>query len=317
MMRPGRAASARILRLRIGACCGPAFWRASLRNAAATLALLTVPALATAGAGTAPARAAGTGLALATKPAPAPVSSSADPVLARVKAAGALRVCIWPDYYGITYRDPRTLQLSGLDIDLTAELAQDLKVRVEYVDATVATLIDDVSRGRCEVATFASMLARNVANLRFTRPHLRSDIYGVTTRGNRLIHSWADIDKPGVVVGVLPGNYIEMAMSEALKQARLVVVRPPATRERDLEAGRIDVFMTNYAYSQRLLDNADWAVRIAPPLPFYPQNYAYAVKLGDDEWFAVVDGFVRRIQRDGRLDAAAQRHGLRAIDVLH
>ena len=52
--------------------------------------------------------------------------------LERVKAAGKLQVCIWPDYYGITYRNPRTQQLGGIDIDLSAELARDLGVAVEY-----------------------------------------------------------------------------------------------------------------------------------------------------------------------------------------
>jgi len=44
--------------------------------------------------------------------------------------------------------------------------------------------------------------------------------------------------------------------------------------------------------------------------------YAYAVKPGDDAWLDAVDQFVQRIQRDGRLDAAARRHGLGDI-VVH
>jgi cyclohexadienyl dehydratase len=43
--------------------------------------------------------------------------------------------------------------------------------------------------------------------------------------------------------------------------------------------------------------------------------YAYAVKPGDDDWLAQVDQFVARIQRDGRLDTAARRHGLGEIVV--
>ena len=243
--------------------------------------------------------------------------SIAGPLLARVKATGTLRVCIWPDYFGITYRDPRTQQLSGLDIALAAAFAQDLKLRVEYVDASFVTLIDDVSSGRCDVAMFAlAVTAQRAERLRFTRPYLRGDIYAITTRNNRVVRNWADIDKPGVVVGVQVGTFMEPVMSAALKQARLVVVRPPATRERELEAGRIDVFMTDYPYSRRLLDNADWAGLIAPPQPFYMVDYAYAVKPGDDEWFAVVDGFVQRIQRDGRLDAITQQHRLRDIAVM-
>jgi cyclohexadienyl dehydratase len=50
-----------------------------------------------------------------------------------VKASGTVRVCIWPDYYGITFRNPRTQQLTGIDIDLSAELGRDLGVKVQYM----------------------------------------------------------------------------------------------------------------------------------------------------------------------------------------
>ena len=43
--------------------------------------------------------------------------------------------------------------------------------------------------------------------------------------------------------------------------------------------------------------------------------YAYAVKPGDDEWLRKVDECVARIKRDGRLDAAARKHGLAEIVV--
>ena len=65
----------------------------------------------------------------------------AGPVADRVKATGVLRVCIWPDYYGITFRNPRTNQLAGIDIDLSGELAHDLGVQLRHVDSSFATLI--------------------------------------------------------------------------------------------------------------------------------------------------------------------------------
>ena len=35
-------------------------------------------------------------------------SAGATPRLQRVTEAKALRVCIWPEYYGVTYRNPKT-----------------------------------------------------------------------------------------------------------------------------------------------------------------------------------------------------------------
>ena len=243
-------------------------------------------------------------------------AQASSPTLERVRASGTLRVCIWPDYYGITYRSPRTRQLSGIDIDLSAELARELKVRLDYVESSFTSLIEDLKSERCDVAMFAvGVLPQRKEQLAFTQPYLQSDIYGVTTRSNRTVRQWADIDQPGVVVAVQAGTFMESVMTAALKQAKIVSVRPPATRERELEAGRVDVFMTDYPYSRRLLDNADWARLVAPPQPFHVLPYAYAVKQGDAPWLARLDEFVARIKRDGRLQAAAQRHGLADIVV--
>ena len=62
----------------------------------------------------------------------------------RVKARGELRVCIWPQYYGISLRDARTGALRGLDVDLSAAFAADLGVRLTHVDSSFVTLITEV-----------------------------------------------------------------------------------------------------------------------------------------------------------------------------
>ena len=243
-----------------------------------------------------------------------PGRAQAQGVLERVRAAGTVRVCVWPDYYGVSLRNPRTQQFVGIDIDLSAEFARDLGLKLQYVDSSFASLIADLEGDRCDVAMFAvGMLPQRMERLRFSRPYLQSDIYGITTRGNRVVQRWEDIDRPGVAVAVQVGTFMEPVMAATLRHARLVRVSPPTTRERELEAGRVDVFMTDYPYSRRLLDNADWATLIAPPRPFHVLPYAYAVKPGDAAWLAEVDGFVERIQRDGRLEAAARRHGLSSI----
>lgn len=131
------------------------------------------------------------------------------------------------------------------------------------------TLIDDLNQDRCDVAMFAiGMLPQRMEKLAFTQPYMRSDIYGITTKSNTVIKQWADIDKPGVLVGVQAGTFMEPIMAQRLKQATLVRIQLPTTRERELTAGRIDVFMTDYPYSRRMMDNADWARLIESPNHF-------------------------------------------------
>lgn len=246
----------------------------------------------------------------------APLQAASAGRLERVLQTGKLRVCIWPDYYAVTYRNPRTGQLSGIDIDMARELARDLGqgVGVEFVDSAFSRLVDDLTGDRCDIAMFAiGITAPRAARLRFTRPYLRSDIYAVTTRSNGRVREWRDIDRSGVVVAVHKGTYHEPVMREKLRHATLLVADTPFAREQEVESGRADVFMTDYPYSRRMLVNAHWARLVAPPSPYHLTSYAYAVAPGDDGWFLAAERFVAAIKRDGRLLAAARRHQLHPI----
>lgn len=236
--------------------------------------------------------------------------------LEQIQARKVLRVCIWPDYYSITYRNPKTQQLAGIDIDLAQEFARDLGVQAAFVDSSFARLIPDVLEERCDIAMFAiAITPGRQAKLQFSSPHLQSDIYAITTRSNRRIKQWADIDKPGVEVAVAKGTFHEPVMREKLKHARLVVLDTPFAREQEVQSGRADVFMTDYPYVQRMLVNADWARLVEPPSAYHPVPYAYAIKPGDAVWHARVEDFVRKIKADGRLMAAARKYKLEAIVV--
>ena len=237
-------------------------------------------------------------------------------VLERVIHRGEIRVCIWPDYYGVTFRNPHTRALQGIDIDLSQAFAKDLGVNLSYLDSSFTSLGDDLNADRCDIAMFAvGVTPQRATQMAFSEPYLRSDIYGITTKSQRAIRQWEDIDRAGILVGVQAGTFMESVMHERLKLASLVVIHPPMLRERELQAGRIDVFMTDYPYSRRLLDNLDWARLVAPSSPYHILPYAYAVKTGDDVWLARVNAFVREIKSDGRLEQAAKKFGLTPIVV--
>lgn len=237
-------------------------------------------------------------------------------VLARVRAHGALKVCIWPGYQGITWRDPRSGRLGGLDIEMAEALGADLYLPVVFVDSSFPALVPDLLGNCCDVAMFGiAMLPGRMEKLAFSAPYLHSDIHAISLRTSRVVRQWADIDQPGVLVGVQAGTFMEPVMRERLRHASLVAIAPPLTRERELLAGRIDVFMTDYPYGHALAGNVDWAALIAPPRPFHALPYAYASKPGDAEWLATLNAFVARVRQDGRLAAAARRHGLESITL--
>lgn len=236
--------------------------------------------------------------------------------LAAIKQRGELRVCIWPEYFAITWRNPRSGELSGIDIDMAQAFAGRLGVRTRFVETNFRDFMDRLGQDACDVAMFGvGITPQRETRVAFARPTLISPVYGVTTRNNQHVTKWEDIDKPGNVVAVTASTYMEPLMRETLRHATLISVAPPRTREAELESGRADVFMSDFPYTRRLVGTQEWVRIIDPPAGFGATRYAYAVAKGDPTWLAAVDAFVAAAQADGTLAKAAEKNGLTPILV--
>lgn len=232
----------------------------------------------------------------------------------QMQATGVLRVCVWPAYYAITFRNPRNGETEGIDIDLARAFAADLGLTVQFIDSSFTAFLDDLEADRCDIAMFGIGITPNRARrASFSAPYLKSGIFGVTTKVNRRILAWDDVDKPGVVVAVQAGTYMVEAMRSTLRHAETMTITPPATREAEVESGRADVLLCDYPYARRMVFQHPWARIIEPSEPVWPTPYAYAVKPGDSVWLERVNQFVRTIKSDGRLHAAARKHDLLPI----
>ena len=171
-----------------------------------------------------------------------------------------LKVCIYPGYYAIAYRDPATGKLAGIDIDLSQELGKSLDAQVQYVETSFGTFIADLQANKCDIGMFGvGVTLKRAQAVEFTTPYLQTGIYAVVRKGGG-ITSWADIDKPGHTVAVTLGSYIEPFMKDYLKNAKVVSVAPPATREQELMARRVDAEIVDYPTAQKVTADFDWAL---------------------------------------------------------
>src|SRR3954452_9456786 len=114
------------------------------------------------------------GLVAATTPAAAEQKESH---LDRVVKSQKLRVCIWPEYYAISYKNPRTGQLEGIDIDVAKELAGELKAQLEFIESGFQAFIADLQADKCDIGMFGvgATLARARA-VEFSDPYLITSI---------------------------------------------------------------------------------------------------------------------------------------------
>jgi ABC-type amino acid transport substrate-binding protein len=237
--------------------------------------------------------------------------------LERVLAAKELRACIWTEYYSISYRNPKTRELSGIDIAITQELARELGVKIKYVESNFAQLYESLEQDRCDIATHAiGITPERQARLQFSQPYLKSGLFAITLKNKEGMQNWDSLDQPGRVIAVAAGTVMEGVMVKSLKKAKLLKVQPPGTREQEVLSGRADAFMTDFPYSLRMKDLTDWAAVIPAPNNMPATDYAYAFAKGDDSLPIRVNSFLSVIKKDGRLLRYAKQNKLEPIVLL-
>ncbi|MGB1238128.1 MAG: ABC transporter substrate-binding protein, partial [Pseudomonadales bacterium] len=188
--------------------------------------------------------------------------------LAEIRAANELNVCIWSDYFAISYRNPRTQVLEGLDIDMATLLAKSLDVRVSFIESSFSQLSDNLKANRCDIAMHGiGVRESRKADMSFSTPYLASGIYAVSSKHSRYITRWRDIDRAGNVAVVQKGTYMEPVAKRTFKQADIRVVDSFKAREQDVLSGRADVFLTDYPYGKRMVTLTDWAKLLEPQTP--------------------------------------------------
>lgn len=91
--------------------------------------------------------------------------------LYEITKSGKVKVCIWPNYYAISLRNPDTGKLEGIDIDLSEELAKDLGAKLEYVETSFSTFIADLQANKCDLGMFGvGATMKRAQAVAFTQP---------------------------------------------------------------------------------------------------------------------------------------------------
>ncbi|WP_067984055.1 ABC transporter substrate-binding protein [Neptuniibacter pectenicola] len=229
---------------------------------------------------------------------------------------GELNVCYWPDYFAISYKNPRTGRLEGIDIDMAREFAVSMGVKLTFVESSFSNLIENLANNACDIAMHGIGIRDNrKPYMTFSTPYLVSGIYAVGVKDNQYIASWDDIDKHGHVVVVQQGTFMEPVIKRYIKNAQVTVVDSFKAREQEVLSGRADVFMADYPYGKRMTQLTSWAVLFKPKQPLAPTEYAYAVPKGELDWLAEVNAFLLTMKQTGKLAAFAEKNGLSEIVV--
>jgi polar amino acid transport system substrate-binding protein len=222
--------------------------------------------------------------------------------------AGKLRVGVYPGSPTSMVRDAKTGEARGVSYELGRELAARLGVPFEPVEyPRVAEVVEAIKAGRVDFTVTNASPAR-ARDIDFTAPILALELGYLAPRGSK-IASAADVDSPGIRVGVTQGSTSQATLSRTLKSATLVAA-PTVKAAVDLLAnGGIDVYATNKAILSEMSDQIPGSRILEGRWGL--EHMAIGYPKGRDAGTAYLRKFAEDAGSGGLVRRAAQRAGLR------
>jgi len=224
-------------------------------------------------------------------------AGAADPDMQQVLApTGKLRVGLYPGTPTSILPDAQSGGPRGVGYDLGKEFARRLGVPYEpVVFSKNAEVLEAVKTAQVDMA-FTNASAERAKDMDFGPPYLEIEL-GYLVPQKSAISTPADIDKPGVRVGVTKGSSSDGVLSRDLKSAEVVRAVTVGAAADMMAAGQLDAFATNKATlyemaeklpGARVLDG-HWGV----------ERHAIAIPKGRDQGRAFVEKFTSDTKSEG------------------
>lgn len=237
-----------------------------------------------------------------TAPGPAPEVRQA------LAPTGTLRVAVYPGSPTSMLRTAGSDEMRGLSVELGRELARRLGVPAEIVVfQRVAEVVEALKGGRADF-TITNATPARAQDVDFTPPLLALELGYLALPGSP-VQLLADVDRPGVRIGVSQGSSSQAALTRELKQARLVPAPSLQAAAEMLQRHDIDAFATNKAILHELAGNVPGARVLDGRWGL--EHLAIAVPKGRGVAAEYLRAFADAARSEGLVRAAAERAGLR------
>jgi len=223
---------------------------------------------------------------------------------------GKLRVGVYLGSPTSMVRDSKTGETHGLSFDLGRELAKRLDVTFEQVNyQRISDVLEGMKAGEVDFTISNSTPAR-AAIVAFSRTLLTIEL-GYLVPAASHIATIADVEKPGIRIGVTQGSTSQGTIPKLLPDATVVPAQNYKRAIEMLERGEIDVYATNKPTLFEMSDQMGGS-RILDGR-WGEEHLAVAIPKGRESAMEYVNHFVEDVQTSGLLAQAAERAGLRGM----
>lgn len=221
---------------------------------------------------------------------------------------GKLRVGVYPGSPTSMIKDRVSGETKGVSYDLGRELAARLGVPFEpVVFQTLSDVLAAVKSGQVDF-TGTNATAARAKDMDFTAPVLEIELGYLVLSGSP-VSTLADVDRPGIRVGVTQGSTSQSTLSREFKNATVVPAPTLKSAIEMLSLRKVDAFATNkvilFEMSDELRDSrvldGRWGL----------EHWALAIPKGRDNGMVYLRKFAEDAKSEGLVKHAVERAGLR------
>jgi polar amino acid transport system substrate-binding protein len=220
---------------------------------------------------------------------------------------GRLRVGLYIGGPTNAVKDSVSGEMKGVGFDLGQELARRMRVPYEpVIYPTPRAVVEAIKSGGWDVAFIAQDPDRERI-MDFTAVYMSIE-HGFLVPSGSPITTIADVDRPGIRVGVPAGGSVIPPLKRTLRNAELIDSSIAGGVEL-LRSGQVDVFAANKANLFEISDKLPGS-RVLDGR-FSVDRFALGIPKGRESALAYLRKFIEAAKSEGLVDAAVKRAGVR------
>jgi cystine transport system substrate-binding protein len=231
------------------------------------------------------------------------VTAAAADLLDTTKARGTLRIALEGTYPPFNFKDPKTGQLTGYDVDVARAVAAKLGLKPEFVSTEWSAILAGLAAGKYDViVSQVGITPKREQAFDFSQPYTFSTPQLIVRRNERATYTSLN-DLKGKKVGVGQGTVFEQ---QAKAVPGIDVRSYPATPEnlQDLAFGRIDVALNDNLMAAYLLKNSQLPIKEGPRVGTV-SRMGIPFRKGSPKFKAAIDKAIDDARADGSLKQAS------------
>jgi cystine transport system substrate-binding protein len=220
-------------------------------------------------------------------------------LLDTVKARGTLRIAVEGTYPPFNFKDQKTGQLAGYDVDVARLVAARLGLKPEFVNTEWAAILAGLSAGKYDVIiSQVGMTPKREQAFDFSEPYTYSSPQLIVRKNERANYTSLH-DLKGKKLGVGQGSVFEQ---QAKTVPGIEVKSYPAAPEnlQDLAFGRVDAALNDSLMVSYLLKNARLPIR-AGALVGKVERMGIPFQKGNPHFKAAINKVIADAKADGSL----------------